>query len=101
MDNEETNAAPDSVKRELKELRSWKRQAIKVMPPLQEIGEVLGIPLGQSIHDKILPAVKTLKQDRDSARKAIKLLVSRRQHIPWTEVSESTVNSYISEAEKL
>lgn len=47
--------------REIAELKAWKESAISVTPPMQEIAKVIGVKLGHSIHDKILPAI----QDRD------------------------------------
>lgn len=48
-------------------LKSWKRQAIAVMPPIQEIGKAIGVKLGESIHDKILPAIERLSLELDIA----------------------------------
>jgi hypothetical protein len=39
----------------LNQLKKWKEEAISVMPPMQEIGEEIGVGFGQTIHDKILP----------------------------------------------
>lgn len=50
-----------SAQGELEQLRQWKREAIEVMPDLQAIGKALDIPLGQSVHDKILPKIEQLK----------------------------------------
>lgn len=40
---------------------AWKESMLSVMPPMQEIGNELGVLLGDSIHDKILSGIKTLK----------------------------------------
>lgn len=48
---------------EIKELQEWKDSAIKLLP-LQEWAQELGVPLGQPIHDKILPALKELSRLR-------------------------------------
>lgn len=69
--------APDKIEElrlKVKELEVWKKQAIEVMPPYQEIAQELGIKLGESIHDKILPNIKMLK-------KRISELESHLEHI--------------------
>ena len=53
--------------REWDELDGWKEAAISVMPPMQEIGKALGLTLGQSIHDKILPGIQRLTTERDAS----------------------------------
>jgi hypothetical protein len=45
---------------ELEELRAWKQSAIAVMPDYQKIGNLLGVGLGESVHDKIIPALERL-----------------------------------------
>lgn len=50
------------LKKERDELAEWKRQALSVYPPMQEIGKELGLTLGDTIHDKILPGIITLKK---------------------------------------
>lgn len=47
---------------EIEELRRWKAEALKVMPDFQAIGNALGIPIGETIHDKILPGIEKLKE---------------------------------------
>lgn len=42
----------------VKELEAWKKEAISVMPDLQAIGKELGLEIGDTVHDKILPALK-------------------------------------------
>lgn len=51
----------DGLKKEIEELKSWKQSAISVMPDMQAIGKALNVPLGQSVHDKILPGIEKLK----------------------------------------
>ncbi len=53
----------EKLQEENKELRAWKESAISVMPDYQEIGKLLNVPLGQSVHDKIIPAIKGLQQE--------------------------------------
>src|SRR5688572_9341038 len=52
----------EEKERRIKELSEWKESAISVMPDYQAIGKEMGIRLGDSIHDKILPAIKNLKE---------------------------------------
>jgi hypothetical protein len=49
-------------------LANWKAEAIATMPPFQEIGKALGVGLGQSVHDKILPGIAALARERDELR---------------------------------
>lgn len=46
----------------IEKLEEWKASAISVTPPLQEIAQALGLPLGVSIHDKILPGIVGMKE---------------------------------------
>lgn len=46
--------------KEIERLKAWKQSAISVMPDMQAIGKALNIPLGQSVHDKILPGIERL-----------------------------------------
>lgn len=46
---------------EIERLKAWKESAINVMPDMQAIGKALNVPLGQRIHDKILPGIERLK----------------------------------------
>lgn len=41
--------------------QSFRQRLIDVMPPMQEIGEALGLKMGESIYDKILPAIIEMK----------------------------------------
>lgn len=49
---------------QLEELKRWKAEALSVMPDMQAIGKAIGVPLGQSIHDKILPAIQQLSKEQ-------------------------------------
>lgn len=51
-------------------LQQWKESAMSVTPPMQEIGRALGVRLGSSIHDKILPGITKLRADL-AARDAV------------------------------
>lgn len=55
------------LQRQVDELRKWKESALAVMPDMQAIGKALKIPLGQSIHDKILPAIRQLQSQQQAA----------------------------------
>lgn len=57
-----------SLERERNELRRWKAEALSVMPPLQEIGQEIGVPFGQSIHDKILPELVRRREEIEGLR---------------------------------
>ncbi len=48
----------------VRDLEAWKKSALSVSPPLQEIGRELGLTIGESVHDKILPAIKLLKSQQ-------------------------------------
>lgn len=43
------------------DLQEWKESAMSIMPDLQAIGKLLNIPVGESIHDKIIPGIARLK----------------------------------------
>ena len=49
---------------ELLELRQWKKEAIAVMPDFQEIGKLLGIPLGHDVSKNIIPYIKKIKSQQ-------------------------------------
>lgn len=72
------------LERENKELRGWKESAISVMPDYQAIGAELGVRLGDSVHDKILPGIKALKAElaalHESAREAPSELIKYLVH---------------------
>lgn len=44
------------------QLKQWKESAMSVWPDMQEIGKLLNVPIGQSVHDKIIPAIKELQK---------------------------------------
>jgi hypothetical protein len=53
------------------ELKIWKEGAISAMPPMQEIGEEIGVVFGQTIHDKILPELIRRREAIERAREII------------------------------
>lgn len=50
---------------EVERLKRWKDEMLEVWPPYPEIGKALGIPLGSTTHDKILPGILALQAERD------------------------------------
>ena len=62
------------VCRERDELAAWKESAITVWPPSQEIARAIGVQLGESVHDKILPLIKQANSDRNSLRSELDAL---------------------------
>jgi post-segregation antitoxin (ccd killing protein) len=58
------------------QLKKWKEEAISVMPPMQEIGEEIGVGFGQTIHDKILPELIRRREAKDRSREIIANLAS-------------------------
>lgn len=56
--------------REIADFKRWKAEAIAVMPDYQKIGELLGLKLGQSVHDKIVPGIEKLQADKKQVAEA-------------------------------
>ena len=52
--------ANEKLTKENEELRYWKESMIKATPDWQEIGRVIGVRLGDSVSDKIIPTFQTL-----------------------------------------
>lgn len=52
-------------------LENWKAEALAVMPDMQAIGKAIAVPLGQSVHDKILPAILALQDENRHLREQI------------------------------
>ena len=59
------------LERERDELKIWKEGAISAMPPMQEIGEEIGVVFGQTIRDKILPELIRRREELERAREII------------------------------
>lgn len=54
------------MEEEIAALEKWKREAISVMPPLQEIAKFIpNLTIGDQIEDKILPTLEALTGCRD------------------------------------
>ena len=73
------------LEREVIELKAWKESALSVDPPLQEIARELGLPLGLSIHDRILPAIQRLKAKNDLLEADLKRENDRLERNEWLE----------------
>lgn len=52
------------------ELQAWKAEALAVMPDFQAIGQALGVPLGEAVHDRILPGILALQAQLKAAQEA-------------------------------
>jgi len=50
-----------SLSDQLAEISAWKKSAMSVMAPYQDIAHALEIPLGATIHDNVLPHIIKLK----------------------------------------
>lgn len=63
------------VESENARLRAWKESALEQLNalPTQEIGELLSVRWGDSVSDKILPALKALAAERDRLRAACEI----------------------------
>jgi len=46
---------------ENRDLQNWKESQLANSPDLQAIAKLIGVPLGQSIHDKIIPYIEKLR----------------------------------------
>lgn len=57
---------------EIETLKQWKESAISVMPDMQEIGRLLGVRVGESIHDKIVPGIERLLEVLEKSVEIIK-----------------------------
>lgn len=59
----------ESLRSYCRELRDWKESAIAVTPDMQEIGKLIGLRWGDSVHDKIVPWITQAIGDLDLARR--------------------------------
>jgi hypothetical protein len=78
------------LEREIIKLKQWKEEAISVIPDFQAIGNVLGLPIGSPVHERILPSIINLKSLAESHGKlahdnAIKLasMTAQRDAALW------------------
>jgi uncharacterized protein YdcH (DUF465 family) len=51
------------AEKEIQRLQDWKESAMAVWPDMQKIGELIGVKLGGSVHDKIIPAIEKLQAE--------------------------------------
>lgn len=58
----------DQQRKQIEELERWKKSALAVMPDFQEIGKLLDIPIGESVHDKIIPAIKSMQEEIENLK---------------------------------
>lgn len=70
-------------------LKAWKESMLSVPPPLQEIARELRLPLGQSIHDRILPAIQKLKAENDGLLERIEAYADKINEIPSHNTSDN------------
>jgi hypothetical protein len=71
--------------KEIAELKAWKESMISVTPDMQAIGRALNVPLGHSIHDKILPGIEALRDEVEY----------------WKAKHDATANMLLKETESL
>lgn len=73
-DLQELNAANPAMEYlvlKVKELEAWKQSAIATTPDMQAIGKEMDLKLGETVHDKILPFIKNLKQELEFYRQHV------------------------------
>ena len=63
-----------ALRQQLADALAWKESAISVTPDMQEIGRLLSVGLGESIHDKIVPGIEQLIRERDELAKEVERL---------------------------
>jgi hypothetical protein len=54
-----------SLSEQYDKLRQWKKDALYVMPDFQELAKLMGVPVGESVHDKIIPYIKKLQNGKN------------------------------------
>lgn len=60
---------------ECEDLKRWKAEAISVMPDYQQIGRLLGMRIGESVHDKIIPGIIAIRDlHRAATDRNVKLI---------------------------
>lgn len=50
------------LEKKVSELQKWKESQIAVTPDMQEIAKLLDVPLGKSVHDRIIPGIQGLRE---------------------------------------
>jgi hypothetical protein len=84
--NQELKQVQSSLKekeKECEELKAWKESMLNVMPPIQEIGQVINVKLGESIHDKILPFIEELKAENERLKNLVEEINERENNPYW------------------
>lgn len=61
--------------RELEQLRAWKESAIEVWPDMQKIGKLIGVQLGDSVHDKIIPWIEAAESREAKLRECLRVAI--------------------------
>jgi hypothetical protein len=56
---------------ENRDLQKWKEEAMIVMKDIPEIGREMGVPLGATIHDKILTNLRTLRSENEKLKEVL------------------------------
>jgi len=59
------------------QLSQWKKEAVAVMPDFQKIGELLGIRIGESVVDKIIPGIESLQSRIKDRNEVVKRLTEQ------------------------
>lgn len=70
---QEASSLRGTGERELEQLRAWKESASAVWPDMQKIGKLIGVQLGDSVHDKIIPWIEAA----ESREAKLKLVIER------------------------
>jgi hypothetical protein len=83
------------LRAQVEQLQAWKESAISVDFDRQRAGKLLGLRLGDSIHDKIIPALERLA-NRDGEMLALREALNRtatqlENELQWFSAEESTV----------
>lgn len=69
-----TNSFKTWLIRKVAELQGWKESQMACTPDYQEIGKLLDVRWGESVHDKIVPGICALRDSRDRLQEALREL---------------------------
>jgi hypothetical protein len=91
----------EQLQHEIEQLRAWKESAKQVMPDMQKIAKLIGVPLGQSVHDKIVPYLEqqaakewiSVKDLPRSSENVLGLTNSGRRVITWVDSGTSNLDT--------
>ena len=72
------------AQQEIEQLSQWKKEAMEVFPDMQAIAKVLKIKLGESIHDKILPAIKLQQKEIERLKEVCEQIEQQRRE--WADM---------------